>query len=89
MQYDLTAGENVGVGDLPNLDDLRRVSGAARAAGVHDKLVSLPNGYHTMLSRVFFREADKKDPDKGVMLSGGQWSGWPSRAPSCARDVTC
>jgi ATP-binding cassette subfamily B protein len=73
MQYDLTAGENVGVGDLPNLTDLRRIAWASSAAGIHEKIISLPQGYDTMLSRVFFREADKKDPDKGAMLSGGQW----------------
>ncbi len=73
MEYDLTAAENIGVGDLPNLADQQRISGAADAADISEKIASLPRGYDTMLSRVFFKEVDKADAEHGVMLSGGQW----------------
>ena len=72
MTYDLTATENIGLGDLARLDDPARISQAAGHAGIHDKLSELPNGYGTLLSRIFFdRNAD--DPEAGVMLSGGEW----------------
>ncbi|WP_167471296.1 ABC transporter ATP-binding protein [Nocardia arthritidis] len=73
MQYDLTAAENIGVGDLDALRDRPRLTAAADLAGVHRKLAGLPRGYDTLLSRVFFMEADKDNPETGVVLSGGQW----------------
>jgi len=44
---------------------------AARLAGVDDLLATLPNGYSTMLSRVFLDESG--EDTEGVVLSGGQW----------------
>jgi ATP-binding cassette, subfamily B, bacterial len=73
MAYDLTAAENVGIGDLSRLDDMARVREAATQAGVHDKIASLPRGYRTLLSRIFFSSKDKENPETGVILSGGQW----------------
>lgn len=73
MAYDLTARENIGVGDLGALTDLERITSAARGARVDDAIASLPRGYETMLTRIFFDHADRDDPDTGVFLSGGQW----------------
>ncbi|MEO3925049.1 ABC transporter ATP-binding protein [Micromonosporaceae bacterium B7E4] len=73
MHYDMTAAENIGLGDLDAFDDHQRIQTAARRAGIHDKLATLPRGYQTILSRTFFREAEKADPETGVLLSGGQW----------------
>ncbi|CAM3120395.1 ABC transporter ATP-binding protein [Stackebrandtia soli] len=73
MSYDLTAMENVGIGDLDRVDDSSQVEKAARHAGIHDDVAGLPRGYDTMLSRSFFLEEEKDDPDTGVVLSGGQW----------------
>lgn len=73
MTYDLTAAENVGVGDLDRLNDTERIREAAAHAGVHDKIASLPRGYQTLLSRIFFSAKDKDNPETGVILSGGQW----------------
>ncbi|NBM14646.1 ABC transporter ATP-binding protein [Streptomyces sp. GC420] len=73
MEYDLTARENIALGDLAVLSDSSRVEGAARLAGVHGKLASLPQRYDTLLSRIFFSEQDKQDAGTGLVLSGGQW----------------
>lgn len=73
VRYDLTARENIALGDLTALDEPARVVAAARAAGVHDLLDGLPDGYETPLTRVFFSEADRNDPSTGTVLSGGQW----------------
>jgi ATP-binding cassette subfamily B protein len=73
MCYDLTAAENIGLGDLGGLGDSARIRDAAAHAGVHDKLASLPRGYDTLLSRIFFDNKDRDNPETGVILSGGQW----------------
>lgn len=73
MQYDLSAAENVGVGDVATLGDRDPVVAAARRAGAHETLAALPRGYDTLLSRLFFDETDRADPETGVLLSGGQW----------------
>jgi ATP-binding cassette, subfamily B, bacterial len=74
MQYDMTAAENVGLGDLARMDDRAGIEAATREAGIHDKLAGLPDGYGTMLSRMFFSPGRrKKDEADGVVLSGGQW----------------
>jgi ATP-binding cassette subfamily B protein len=71
--YDLSAAENVAVGDLTALDDRPRVEQAAKRAGVHETLSRLPRGYDTLLSRFFYQGSPADDPQTGVVLSGGQW----------------
>lgn len=73
MEYDLSAAENIGIGDPGTMGQRDRIEGAAAAAGVHELLVGLPRGYDTMLSRIFFSEHDKDDAEHGMQLSGGQW----------------
>jgi ATP-binding cassette subfamily B protein len=73
MTYDLTAAENIGVGDLSALHDRPRIHQVARAAGIHEHIDALPRGYDTMLSRTFAMEGENEDPEAGVVLSGGQW----------------
>jgi ATP-binding cassette, subfamily B, bacterial len=73
MAYDLTAAENIGMGDLDRLGDTTRVRGAAVQAGADEQLTRLPRGYDTLLSRIFFDNKDKDNPETGVFLSGGQW----------------
>ncbi|MFG2894820.1 ABC transporter ATP-binding protein [Streptomyces sp. NPDC048248] len=79
MHYDLTAAENIGIGDLADLDDLDRIRTAAERAGIDETLERLPAGYQTMLSRVFDSDEDQdqegedSQPTTGVHLSGGQW----------------
>ncbi|WP_248965283.1 ABC transporter ATP-binding protein [Sphaerisporangium perillae] len=73
MNYDMTARDNIGLGDLSARDDPRRIEEAAARAGLHDKLAGLPRGYDTPLTRVFMMGDDQDDPVTGVVLSGGQW----------------
>jgi ATP-binding cassette subfamily B protein len=74
MCYDLTAHENVAVGDLRRLGDADRIRRAAVTAGIHDDLAALPSGYDTMLSRILWGAfADEEAAETNVVLSGGQW----------------
>lgn len=76
MCYDLTAAENIGVGDLDVIDERSRIEQAGERAGAHSTVAALPRGYDTMLSRMFFGElgeTEEEDPATGVYLSGGQW----------------
>lgn len=73
MHYDLTAAENIALGDLRAIGDHDRLKAAARRAGIHDTIAGLPQGYDTLLSRIFLTESDRDDPETGVLLSGGQW----------------
>jgi ATP-binding cassette subfamily B protein len=73
MAYDLTAAENIGLGDLDRLGDAAAIRRAAEQASVGQLLDSLPRGYDTLLSRIFFDNGDKANPETGVILSGGQW----------------
>jgi ATP-binding cassette subfamily B protein len=68
LTYDLTAGENIGIGDLVASDDARRIAGAAKAVGLDEAIRRLPNGYRTLLSRTLPGE----DGGEGALLSGGQ-----------------
>jgi ATP-binding cassette subfamily B protein len=73
MSYELSAADNIAVGDLRQASDREALSVAARRAGLHDTLAALPSGYDTLLTRTYFDLADRDDPKTGVLLSGGQW----------------
>ena len=73
VAYDLTARENIAIGDLTALDDFGRIEAAARRADIHATLSGLSRGYETLLTRSFFPDSDRDDPESGVVLSGGQW----------------
>ncbi|MFE7773483.1 ABC transporter ATP-binding protein [Streptomyces sp. NPDC057445] len=70
MHYDLTAAQNIALGDVRALDDRSRLVAAARAAGIDRELSRLPQGYDTMLSRIY---TTHEDAEPGTLLSGGQW----------------
>jgi ATP-binding cassette subfamily B protein len=80
VAYDMTAAENIAIGDLTTLDptgpdpldSAGRIQAAASQAGVHEVLAGLPLGYETVLSR-FFAAGPGDDAGQGVLLSGGQW----------------
>jgi ATP-binding cassette subfamily B protein len=66
MAYDLTAAENIGVGQLSKLEDLPRIRAAAALSDADSTITTLPKGYQTLLSRIF-------TGDSNASLSGGQW----------------
>jgi ATP-binding cassette subfamily B protein len=76
MTYDLSARDNIAIGDVARLEDLPAIRDAARSVGIDATLAALPRGYATLLSRVLAED----DPDGGAAepggagaLSGGQW----------------
>jgi ATP-binding cassette, subfamily B, bacterial len=73
MNYELSAADNIAVGDLSQRCHADAIKAAARGAGIHDVIAALPHGYDTQLTRAYFDLADKDDPQTGVLLSGGQW----------------
>ena len=64
VRYELTARENVALGDHPSIGDETRIREAARRASIDEVIAALPAGYDSMLSRTY---------DGGVELSGGEW----------------
>ena len=64
LRYFLTAGENIGVGDVDRLHDRAAIQHAAEQAGAHAFVKRLPNGYDTSLERHL---------EGGSDLSVGQW----------------
>ncbi|GGK82983.1 multidrug ABC transporter permease [Sphaerisporangium melleum] len=73
MEYDLTARENIEIGDLLLSGDQHALESTSRLVGLHDAILDLPDGYDTLLSRIFFSESEKTDTKTGIALSGGQW----------------
>ncbi|MCC7203438.1 MAG: ABC transporter ATP-binding protein [Phycisphaeraceae bacterium] len=78
-----TAQENIGCGDVRNMQDQARVREAARRAGAQEMIERLPAGFDTVLNRMF------KD---GQELSYGQWQrvciarSFMKQAPVCVLD---
>jgi ATP-binding cassette subfamily B protein len=66
-RYDLTAQENIGLGDIPNMGSMEFIRQAALQAGVHNTIDGLPQGYQTLLSRWLAVNVP------GVDLSTGEW----------------
>ena len=64
VRYHLTAGENIGVGQVEDMHDLPRIRDAAHRAMADEVIEALPNGYDQLIGRRF---------KSGVDLSGGQW----------------
>jgi ATP-binding cassette subfamily B protein len=64
VRYHLTAGENIGVGQIDDMDNRARIDAAARRSGADEVIAGLPMGYDQLVGRRF---------KTGVDLSGGQW----------------
>jgi len=64
MRYEMTARENIAVGQIEQINNLARVQQSARKSLADDVVQKLPSGYEQMLGRRF---------EGGVDLSGGEW----------------
>jgi len=64
MRYEMTARENIAVGQIEKLDDLKLLETASRKSLADQVVAKLPLEYEQMLGRRF---------DGGVDLSGGEW----------------
>ena len=64
MRYDMTARENIAVGQIDAGQNLDQVELAAKKSLAESVIKKLPRGYDQMLGRRF---------DTGVDLSGGEW----------------
>lgn len=62
-KFQFLAGETVGVGDLPRIDDREAVHSAVASAGATGVVARLPCGLDTQLGQLF----------EGAELSHGQW----------------
>ena len=67
VRYDLTAQENIGLGNVLEIHNNAKIRQAAMQAGINATVEALPRGYDTILSRWLSTD------DVGVELSGGQW----------------
>ncbi len=63
-QYQMTARENVALGQLEKIEDTSALERAGEQSGANEFVQTLPSGYDTMLGRMF---------EGGRQLSGGQW----------------
>lgn len=64
MRYEMTARENIAVGKIEELDNLRLLETAAKKSLANEVIVKLSGHYDQMLGRRF---------ESGVDLSGGEW----------------
>ena len=63
VRYELSAGENIGMGNVDTMDDPALLMAAATKAGAGELIRQLPQGLDTQLGRSF----------GGRELSGGEW----------------
>jgi ATP-binding cassette subfamily B protein len=64
VTYQASAAENIGLGELGNMEDRDAIEAAAIKGGADSLLDRLPDGWDTPLGKWF---------DGGVELSGGEW----------------
>ena len=64
VTYYMSARENIGVGNVDEIDNLELVERAAGKSGADGVITNLPSGYETMLGRWW---------QDGFQLSGGEW----------------
>ena len=64
INYQATAAQSIALGDLDSNPSREAIEAAARSAGAHDLISSLPEGYDSQLGKAFAN---------GAELSGGEW----------------
>jgi ATP-binding cassette, subfamily B, bacterial len=64
MLYNLSAGENIRIGNIDENSPADRLKDSATATGVHELIRNLPDGYDTLIGNLF---------DESRELSWGEW----------------
>jgi ATP-binding cassette subfamily B protein len=64
MLYNLTAGENIRLGNINETSQGNRIKASAKTTGIHELLSALPKGYETAIGNLF---------DESRELSWGEW----------------
>ncbi len=64
MLYNLSAGENIRMGNIEQDSPALRIKESAAATGVHELISNLPGGYETLIGNLF---------DESRELSWGEW----------------
>jgi ATP-binding cassette, subfamily B, bacterial len=64
MLYNLTAGENIRIGNIIDVKSEEKIKSAAVTTGVHNLIDNLPNRYNTVIGNLF---------DDSRELSWGEW----------------
>jgi len=64
MLYNLSAGENIRLGNVSSDNDEDKIKSAAAATGIDDLIDNLPKGYNTIIGNLF---------DDSRELSWGEW----------------
>ena len=64
VQYCFRAEDNIWVGNVDNFPETQKIVAAAQQAGIDEVISKLPQGYDTMLGKMF---------ENGEQLSIGQW----------------
>ena len=64
QRYSITLQENIGIGNIAEIDNMEKVTDAAKKGSAHNFAESFADKYQTLLG---------KDFDGGTDLSGGQW----------------
>lgn len=64
MLYNLSAGENIRLGNIEAINSEDKIEAAAEKTGIHELISSLPSGYETPIGNLF---------DESRELSWGEW----------------
>jgi ABC-type multidrug transport system fused ATPase/permease subunit len=64
MLYNLSAGENIRMGNIYENDSVKKIKTSASITGVHELISGLPHGYETAIGNLF---------DDSRELSWGEW----------------
>ncbi len=64
MLYNLSAGENIRLGNIDKAENAEDIVSAAKMTGIHDLIKDLPEGYSTVIGNLFSESRE---------LSWGEW----------------
>ena len=74
--YHLVARENIGLGRVEQVQDQAAIEAAAARGGADSVVAKLPDGYDTLLGRMFWSMSSTTRTirvEEGVDISGGEW----------------